>query len=109
MPRVICAFFAGQGRTFRFSPVTGTVRLPLWQETMTDEDFLSLAFSEAQAAGERQEVPIGAVLVGSGGAVLARNGNRTLELRDPTAHAEMLVLRDAATKLGNERLLGTTL
>lgn len=76
---------------------------------MTDEDFLSLAYAEAEAAAERAEVPIGAVLVGADGAILARNGNRTLELRDPTAHAEMLVLREGAAKLGNERLLGTTL
>ena len=76
---------------------------------MTDEEFLSLALAEAEAAAARQEVPIGAVLAAPDGAILAKAGNRTLELRDPTAHAEMLVLREAAAKLGNERLLGTTL
>jgi tRNA(adenine34) deaminase len=81
----------------------------LWQETMTDEDFLSLALSEAKAAADRHEVPIGAVLVSADGVELAKNGNRTLELRDPTAHAEMLVLREGAARLGNERLLGTRL
>jgi len=76
---------------------------------MTDEEFLSLAFAEAEAAAARQEVPIGAVLAGPDGSILAKAGNRTLELRDPTAHAEILVLREAASRLGNERLLGTTL
>ena len=74
-----------------------------------DNEFLALALKEAEAAGTRGEVPIGAVLVGADGAVIARNGNRILELRDPTAHAEMLVLRSAAAALGNERLIGTTL
>jgi tRNA(Arg) A34 adenosine deaminase TadA len=76
---------------------------------MTDEEFLSLALAEARDAAAREEVPIGAVLVAADGAILARNGNRTLELHDPTAHAEILVLREGASKLGNERLLGTTL
>lgn len=51
----------------------------------------------------RGEVPVGAVLVHDG-EIIAADGNRTLELKDPTAHAEMLVIRKAATKLGNERL-----
>jgi tRNA(Arg) A34 adenosine deaminase TadA len=74
-----------------------------------DDEFLALALKEAEAAGARGEVPIGAVLVSADGAVLARNGNRILELRDPTAHAEMLVLRAGAAALGNERLIGATL
>jgi tRNA(adenine34) deaminase len=63
------------------------------------------ALAEAAAAGARGEVPVGAVLVdGASGAVLAAAGNRVEELADPTAHAEMLVLRDAAGKRGSARL-----
>jgi len=69
----------------------------------------ALALAEAKAAAERGEVPIGAVLVTPEGRVLAKNGNRILELKDPTAHAEMLVLREGAQALGNERLIGTAL
>lgn len=74
-----------------------------------DDEMAALALAEARAAGERGEVPIGAVLVSSEGRVLVKNGNRILELKDPTAHAEMLVLREGAKTLGNERLIGTTL
>jgi tRNA(adenine34) deaminase len=76
---------------------------------MTDDEQMEIAFAEAEAAAGRGEVPIGAVLVGADGTVLARDGNRTLERRDPTAHAEILVLRAAAAALGNERLVGCTL
>ncbi|MGB8363667.1 MAG: nucleoside deaminase [Rhizomicrobium sp.] len=76
---------------------------------MDDDAFMGLALAEAQAAAERGEVPVGAVLVSETGTVLARDGNRILERRDPTAHAEMLVLRAGAKALGNERLTGTTL
>ena len=75
---------------------------------MNDDEAIALAIAEAKAAGARGEVPVGAVLV-KGGEILAQNGNRILELRDPTAHAEMLVLRAGAVALGNERLIGTTL
>jgi tRNA(Arg) A34 adenosine deaminase TadA len=75
----------------------------------TDEAFMALALAEAKAAGERGEVPVGAVLVGADGAVLVRDGNRIVERRDPTAHAEMLVMRAGAATLGNERLTGATL
>jgi tRNA(adenine34) deaminase len=68
-----------------------------------------LALQEAEAAAIRGEVPVGAVLAGPDGAVLARDGNRVLELRDPTAHAEMLVIRAAAQRLGSERLIGCQL
>jgi len=71
--------------------------------------FMTLALDEAKAAAGRGEVPVGAVLVGLDGTVLARDGNRVLELRDPTAHAEMLVIRSAATALGSERLTGCQL
>jgi tRNA(Arg) A34 adenosine deaminase TadA len=76
---------------------------------MTDAQAIALALAEAEAAAGRGEVPVGAVLAGPDGAILARDGNRILELRDPTAHAEMLVLRKGAAVLGNERLTGTTL
>jgi tRNA(adenine34) deaminase len=66
---------------------------------------MSLAFAEARSAGARGEAPIGAVLVRDG-TLTARNGNRTRELNDPTAHAEMLVIREAAQKIGSERLVG---
>ena len=73
------------------------------------EQYMAVALAEAHFAAERGEVPIGAVLVGSDGQILAQNGNRTIELCDPGAHAEMLVLRQAGRLLGNYRLPGTTL
>jgi tRNA(Arg) A34 adenosine deaminase TadA len=76
---------------------------------MTDDDFMAMALDEARAAAARGEVPVGAVLVGADGAVLARDGNRIVERRDPTAHAELLVMRAAATALNNERLTGAAL
>jgi tRNA(Arg) A34 adenosine deaminase TadA len=76
---------------------------------MTDEEAIALALAEAEAAADRGEVPVGAVLVSPSGEVLARDGNRIVERHDPTAHAEMLVLRAGAKKMSNERLLGTTL
>ena len=78
-------------------------------KTINDSDYMALALAEAEAAGARGEVPVGAVLVGAEGAVLARAGNRILERKDPTAHAELLALREGAAALGNERLTGTTL
>ena len=62
------------------------------------------ALQEAKAASTRREVPVGAVVVGKSGEVLAVAGNRTLEDRDPTAHAELLAIRAAAQALGSERL-----
>ncbi len=76
---------------------------------MTDEEAIALALAEAEACVARGEVPVGAVLLSADGALLARDGNRILERKDPTAHAEMLVLRAGAEKLGNERLTGTSL
>ncbi|HXL98632.1 MAG TPA: nucleoside deaminase [Rhizomicrobium sp.] len=76
---------------------------------MDDGEAIALALAEAKAAGARGEVPVGAVLVAENGRVLAADGNRIVERRDPTAHAEMLVLRAGATALGNERLTGTAL
>lgn len=64
-----------------------------------------IAFEEARAAEARGEVPIGAAIL-LDGQVIARAGNRTRELNDPTAHAEMLAIREAAAKLGSERIGG---
>ena len=76
---------------------------------MNDAEAIALALEEAKSAALRGEVPVGAVLLGPEGALLARDGNRILELKDPTAHAEILVMRAAAKALGNERLIGATL
>src|SRR5580704_6294123 len=76
---------------------------------MNDGEAIALALEEAKSAALRGEVPVGAVLLSADGALLARDGNRILELKDPTAHAEMLVMRAGAKALGNERLLGATL
>lgn len=67
---------------------------------------MEAALAEARAAGERGEVPVGAVVVAPGGRVVAAAGNRTRELRDPTAHAEILALRAACAAAGSERLPG---
>ncbi len=70
---------------------------------------MELAFAEAEAAGLRGEVPVGAVVVDSQGRVLGRAGNRTAEPRDVTAHAELLAIRAASQVLGSERLAGCDL
>lgn len=68
--------------------------------------FMEQALDEARKAAERGEVPVGAVIVSPEGAVVARAGNRTRELIDPTAHAEILAIRMACEALGSERLPG---
>ena len=70
---------------------------------MAETNFMELALAEADAAAKRGEVPVGCVVV-QDGAVVARAGNRTLTDKDPTAHAELLALREAARALGSERL-----
>jgi tRNA(adenine34) deaminase len=70
--------------------------------------WMEVALDEARAAAARGEVPVGAVLVREG-QVLARDGNRTRELCDPTAHAEVLVIRAACRATGSERLAGAEL
>jgi cytidine deaminase len=75
---------------------------------MTFRSHMSLALQEATAAAARGEVPVGAVVV-QAGRVLAQAGNRTRELNDPTAHAEMLAIRAACAALGQERLTGCDL
>ncbi|MEP6830417.1 MAG: nucleoside deaminase [Rhizomicrobium sp.] len=76
---------------------------------MQDDEAIALALAEAKACADRGEVPVGAVLLAADGTLLARDGNRILERHDPTAHAEMLVLRAGAQALGNERLGGASL
>jgi tRNA(Arg) A34 adenosine deaminase TadA len=70
---------------------------------------MALALAEAESAGARGEVPIGCVIVDQSGNVVAKAGNRTLELKDPTAHAELLAIREAAARQGSERLVGCDL
>lgn len=70
--------------------------------------YMDLALAEARLAGVRGEVPVGAVIVREG-EVLARAGNRTLELNDPTAHAEVLAIRMACDRLSSQRLPGCDL
>ena len=69
---------------------------------------MSVAFDEARAAAARGEVPVGAVIVKDGG-IVACAGNRPRELRDPSAHAEMLAIRQACEALDDERLSGCDL
>ncbi len=70
---------------------------------MPAPSFMSIALDEARAAAARGEVPVGCVIVRDG-QVVARAGNRTLADKDPTAHAELLAIRQAAAALGSERL-----
>ncbi len=75
---------------------------------MSAATFMDLALEQAEKAEKAGEVPIGCVIVRDG-VVIARAGNRTLTDRDPTAHAEVLALREAARVLGSERLTGCDL
>ena len=76
---------------------------------MNDEHYMREAMVEAQAASARGEVPVGAVIVNSEGAIIARTSNAPIGIVDPTAHAEILAIRDAAYGTDNYRLSGTTL
>ena len=76
---------------------------------MDDTHYMRLALAEAKAAAIRGEVPVGAVLVNAAGEVVARTGNAPISICDPTAHAEVLALRDGAYKTGNYRLGGMSL
>jgi len=73
---------------------------------MTFKSYMDQALDEARLAAARGEVPVGAVIVAPNGSVVARAGNRTRELSDPTAHAETLAIREACASLGSERLVG---
>ena len=76
---------------------------------MNFRSHMDAALTEARKAANRGEVPVGAVVVGPEGTVLSAAGNRTRELSDPTAHAELLAIREAARRLGSERLTGCDL
>ncbi len=81
-------------------------------EMMTQDEqyWMEMALTEARKAAARDEVPVGAVLLAADGkTVLAADGNRIVERHDPTAHAEIQVIRKAGETLGNERLVGATL
>jgi tRNA(adenine34) deaminase len=80
----------------------------LGEFTLDDLDFMKLAIEEARAAADADEVPVGAVLVHDG-KILARGNNRTIRDCDPTAHAEIIALREASRSCANYRLMGTTL
>ncbi|MEM6812140.1 MAG: nucleoside deaminase [Pseudomonadota bacterium] len=70
-----------------------------------DHTYMRAAMEEANKAAERDEVPVGAVLVDrTTKEIIARNGNRTIKLNDPTAHAEILVIREACKKIGAQRI-----
>jgi len=76
---------------------------------MRDEDYMREALAQAQAASARGEVPVGAVIVNGQGQIIARTGNAPISICDPTAHAEILAIRDAAYNMDNYRLSGMTL
>lgn len=76
---------------------------------MNDEHYMRLAIEEAKAAARRGEVPVGAVLVNADGKVVSRTGNAPISICDPTAHAEILALRDGAYHTDNYRLGGMSL
>ena len=78
-------------------------------QVMSDHDLMGLALEEAKKAYACSEVPVGAVLIGSEGQILARTHNAPIELSDPTAHAEILAIRQAARAVGNYRLPGSVL
>lgn len=77
-------------------------------KAMNDEDYMRAALEQARAAGAADEVPVGAVVV-CGGEIVGRGFNQPIGRHDPTAHAEIMALRDAAARLGNYRLPGCKL
>lgn len=79
---------------------------PQTQKHMTFHTHMHAALKEARTAASRGEVPVGAVIVSPTGLVIASAGNRTRELNDPIAHAEILAIRAACAELGQERLIG---
>lgn len=77
-------------------------------KAMNEEDYMRAALEQARAAGAADEVPVGAVVV-CGGEIVGRGFNQPIGRHDPTAHAEIMALRDAAARLGNYRLPGCEL
>jgi tRNA(adenine34) deaminase len=92
----------------RYRGPGGMAMLFFRRSMVTDLDFMQLALEEARAAALAGEVPVGALLVRDG-QVISRVGNRTIRDCDPTAHAEVVALREAARVLGNYRLAATIL
>src|SRR5690242_8257329 len=76
---------------------------------MTDEQAMDLALEHARRAADAGDVPVGAVVLDGDGTVLAARGNEREAVQDPTAHAEILALRDTATAMGAWRLVGASL
>ncbi len=74
-----------------------------------DEDYMQLALNEARRAAAIDEVPVGAVVVSKDGLVIGRGYNHPISADDPTAHAEIVALREASRTIGNYRLVGATL
>jgi tRNA(adenine34) deaminase len=74
-----------------------------------DEDYMELALSEARRAAAIDEVPVGAIVVAKDGRVIGRGHNHPIAADDPTAHAEIVALREASRSIGNYRLVGATL
>jgi tRNA(adenine34) deaminase len=87
---------------------SGVLFLLAMAELEADVAFMGAALAEARLAADRGEVPVGAVVVAEG-RIVARAGNRTIADCDPTAHAEIIALREAAKAVGNYRLLGASL
>ena len=81
----------------------------MFQVSARHIEFMKVALNQAQKAGQKDEVPIGAVLVNENNELLSAAHNQIISRQDPCAHAEILVLREAAQKIGNYRLLNTTL
>ena len=81
----------------------------MFQVSVRHIEFMKIALNEAQKAGQKDEVPIGAVLVNENNELLSAAHNQIISRQDPSAHAEILVLRKAAHKIGNYRLLNSTL
>ena len=79
------------------------------ESSLRDEDFMRMAIDEARKAGERGEVPVGAVIVDEKQNILAVGGNNSIGESDPAGHAEMVAIRSAGAKICNYRLLNTTL
>lgn len=83
--------------------------MELVSNQVTDEYWMSQALEQARLAAEKDEVPVGAVLVNEIAELISEGHNQPISANDPTAHAEIIVLREAARKLNNYRLPGTTL
>jgi tRNA(adenine34) deaminase len=97
------------GRSRKGFDGPGVGSCPRTLRGVTDDDAMGLALEEAEAAALHGDVPVGAVLLSGEGHVLARRHNERELLGDPTAHAELLALRDGAAAIGGWRLTGTTL